>query len=468
VNWFGGLVSHPIDADILLGVEFFGFNEGCPIGLYISQNSGMDWRRLEGMEDAGQIGFDGGGTGFLYVKEQTKHTFTLYGSQDLGNRWETLYTDKDTEQYLFAVAPGQTGWVYLYNQLTGNLRLSQDFGKNWETIVTVKFPNTNSLVVAPDDPQKLWLGGNGLLASTDGGRTWTERSSGLGRRGIVLKSDPYHAGQLYFEYVDHYQSCSLYHSGDGGASWKNITSRDESCYLEFMPDGETILSTSSNGIAWTSKDSGKTWDFAFQLPEDALKVESHPLANTIFFAVNTDGDRWVSKDSGRTWISTELPAGPYDADIYTIDGQRIYLAGAPGDIIYSNDGGQNWATCSRHIGQIAKSDNLAIDHRDVDHVLIATWGKGVQRSTDGCQSWQNYNIGMAGRFINSIVFDPNTLDIVYAGTDSGAHISFNGGESWNQINEGLLGATVVYSIVVDKDSNVYAATPYGIFKLEGK
>jgi hypothetical protein len=26
----------------------------------------------------------------------------------------------------------------------------------------------------------------------------------------------------------------------------------------------------------------------------------------------------------------------------------------------------------------------------------------------------------------------------------------------------------VYSIVVDKDGNVYAATPYGIFKLEGK
>jgi hypothetical protein len=26
----------------------------------------------------------------------------------------------------------------------------------------------------------------------------------------------------------------------------------------------------------------------------------------------------------------------------------------------------------------------------------------------------------------------------------------------------------VYSIVVDKDSNVYAATPYGVFKLENK
>jgi photosystem II stability/assembly factor-like uncharacterized protein len=52
--------------------------------------------------------------------------------------------------------------------------------------------------------------------------------------------------------------------------------------------------------------------------------------------------------------------------------------------------------------------------------------------------------------------------------DSGAYVSFDGGKTWVQINNGLLGATVVYSIVVDKDNNVYAATPYGIFKLEGK
>jgi photosystem II stability/assembly factor-like uncharacterized protein len=48
------------------------------------------------------------------------------------------------------------------------------------------------------------------------------------------------------------------------------------------------------------------------------------------------------------------------------------------------------------------------------------------------------------------------------------YISFDGGKTWGQVNDGLLGATVVYSITVDKDSNVYAATPYGIFKLEGK
>lgn len=89
-------------------------------------------------------------------------------------------------------------------------------------------------------------------------------------------------------------------------------------------------------------------------------------------------------------------------------------------------------------------------------------------SDDGCQTWTPSNNGLSSLFVNTVVIDPNNPDIVYAGTDGGAYISFNGGQTWSEINDGLLGATVVYSIVVDKDSNVYAATPYGIFKLEGK
>jgi hypothetical protein len=71
-------------------------------------------------------------------------------------------------------------------------------------------------------------------------------------------------------------------------------------------------------------------------------------------------------------------------------------------------------------------------------------------------------------FVNTLARDPKNVNTIYAGTDGGAYVSFNGGQSWGQINDGLLGATVVYSIVVDPQSNVYAATPYGIFKLEKK
>mgnify|MGYP001769275189 CR=1 FL=1 len=68
--------------------------------------------------------------------------------------------------------------------------------------------------------------------------------------------------------------------------------------------------------------------------------------------------------------------------------------------------------------------------------------------------------------LNSIAFDPNNTGTIFAGTDAGVYISFDGAQTWGQLYDGLLGATVVYSIAVDKDSNVYAATPYGVFKLD--
>lgn len=42
--------------------------------------------------------------------------------------------------------------------------------------------------------------------------------------------------------------------------------------------------------------------------------------------------------------------------------------------------------------------------------------------------------------------------------NGGAYASF-GGVHWGEINGGLLGATVVYSIVVDPHGNGFVATP---------
>jgi photosystem II stability/assembly factor-like uncharacterized protein len=142
----------------------------------------------------------------------------------------------------------------------------------------------------------------------------------------------------------------------------------------------------------------------------------------------------------------------------------MYLT-ASYEMYYTNDEGSSWMPCTQII--TSQSDQvLGIDPRDNHHLYAATQGNGILTSTDGCQSWEQSNNGLGSLFVNAIVMDPNNPDIIYTGTDGGAYVSFNGGQTWGQINEGLLGAMVVYSIVVDKDGNVYAATPYGIFKLE--
>jgi len=112
------------------------------------------------------------------------------------------------------------------------------------------------------------------------------------------------------------------------------------------------------------------------------------------------------------------------------------------------------------------TDQLQSTRRDGNHVFVVENGV-IYESHDSCDTTEAFSTA-PGVSVNSVAFDPNKPDVVYAGTDGGAYVSFDGGQTWGQVNEGLLGATVVYSIAVDKDSNVYAATPYGIFKLEGK
>jgi hypothetical protein len=91
---------------------------------------------------------------------------------------------------------------------------------------------------------------------------------------------------------------------------------------------------------------------------------------------------------------------------------------------------------------------------------------------DGCenqgQTWRSRNRGLDNRYVNAIAIDPTDPDLLYTATDGGAYVSYDGGAQWSAINDGLLGATVVYDVEIDPNdpSKVYAATPYGVFLLE--
>jgi photosystem II stability/assembly factor-like uncharacterized protein len=181
----------------------------------------------------------------------------------------------------------------------------------------------------------------------------------------------------------------------------------------------------------------------------------------------------ISLDSGKSWNNTNISEELSEARFYfATDQKTIYAASihgwSPPRILRSTDG-TNWESCGEEIDSISSAaSRFAIDPNNSAIVYLATRGNGVYTSQDGCKSWQASKAGLDNQFINTVATDARNSNLVYAGTDSGAYISTDGGETWGQINDGLLGATVVYSIVVDKDSTVYATTPYGIFKLESK
>jgi photosystem II stability/assembly factor-like uncharacterized protein len=259
----------------------------------------------------------------------------------------------------------------------------------------------------------------------------------LGALKIELKLDPIIQTSLYAQ-ID---GCNEFNSTDSGSTWQNV--QNDACGWNYsMPrEGGQIAVDPNN-------------------PDKVYALYDRDQPPYIYF----------SDDGGKTWQESE---GMQD-----INGTRLIFENNPDGLIYavgdldisrSEDHGKTWTNCpDTNIWSSQADARMIIDPRDNQRLILATRGNGILISQSGCQSWEESNQGLGSMFVNTITADPNNPDTLYASTDSGAYISSDSGETWGQINDGLLGATVVYSIVVDSESNVYAATPYGIFKLESK
>jgi photosystem II stability/assembly factor-like uncharacterized protein len=242
---------------------------------------------------------------------------------------------------------------------------------------------------------------------------------------------------------------------------------------------------------YVSKDGGQTWELAtdigYYLIKDTKEQNLYRIGRGY-----TSGDgylvtwMWRSQDGGKSWTKVFTPdtisPGGAGGITLTAQGGLLYLGVGLWDETahhwesVSEDYGREWRTlkpprdpklCYGSTLQFIDAYRpMAIDPSDGNHVLVIDNGTLLE-SHDSCDTTSGFETA-PNTSMNSIAFDPNNSTTIYAGTDNGAYVSFDSGQTWNEINEGLTDTTVVYSIVVDKDSNVYAATPYGVFRLEGE
>ena len=463
-----GLAVNPLDGNVLYTAR------GCPEqgegGIYKSTDGGKTWT-IAGFESQ-QPDFFGlwiepseGKTLFVSVEGElwiSHDEGKTWAKTDAGNCHNLVFDRKDPSMVYCATSDNR-------------IMKTTDAGTKWSLLAEPNIGGLNTLTVSPQDSDTLFLGTWGLYLSTDGGKTWKEQGSGLSGRRIELKFDPQNASILYAEDTD----CALYRSTDGGHNWETVIT-NQGCGLAFDTGGTAMYRVARTGELFTSFDNGLTWSKKI-LPFDLREywhVAAHPFESGVLY-ISGGGQAppyiYYSEDAGQAWQAAE---GMVLTEVCGVtlffdhnQGNTVYGMDCGGGAFSSTDGGRHWTDLYDTEGKWmhAISDSrLLVDPRDGNHLVQATRGAGVLSSSDGGRNWTPVNQGIGSLFVHTLAQDSNSPDTVYAGTDGGAYISFNGGGSWNPINDGLLGATVVYSIVVDKDGNVYAATPYGIFKLESK
>ncbi|MDB6092562.1 MAG: glycosyl hydrolase, repeat [Verrucomicrobia bacterium] len=221
----------------------------------------------------------------------------------------------------------------------GTILRSDDYGSTWQKSVITGAANLNAVSFAPDN-QHGWAVGDEtqLLATTDGGQTWTIQSAASVASPInlldVLVLDARHViavgtggaaletldggdtwarrllvtGDSRFNRLSRGASGTLYLAGehgaalrsyDSGATWERLPVPTEKMLYGILPINERVLlayGANMSGHVFRSVDDGRSWSI--------ISLEKHTLRRTAMMTSNGRillDDRFVSRDAGRSF-----------------------------------------------------------------------------------------------------------------------------------------------------------------------
>lgn len=360
---------------------------------------------------------------------------------------------------------------------------TQDAGNSWFKVYDFPTKFIALIEVSAVSPETVYVGTQGFFISEGGGSQWQEHSQGIGsiRTDLLINSDN---SRFYLLERGSYNNNSGYgdrifrilHSKDEGRTWE-VFSEQYGLGLSFGP-GKTLYYSLDSGAILKFGDRWESELFGYY----GLKIYASPQKKNTLFSIDPNKSSWnnsdkpsplrISLDDGKTWQETN---GAFNVEninsklnlYFDHDQGNLVYATIENSIIRSKDSGHTWEACQPLTAELNHSEvALAIDPHNPDTVYATLQDAGLMISNDACKTWTTRNNGIADTRINSIAIIPSQPGVVYLATDAGAFISHDQGETWTQINDGLIGNTIVYSIAVDSLSNVYATTPFGIFKLE--
>jgi photosystem II stability/assembly factor-like uncharacterized protein len=337
--------------------------------------------------------------------------------------------------------------------------------------------NPNNLLAAAGYP---WgAASNGIYKSTDGGLTWSRRTSGLpsvmtmGRSILAYyQNNPavvYCGVAATLNAGAH--TIGIYRSGDGGDTWDVINNTvdifsEQSWYdmmLAVYPENSALLFAAGRYM-FRSTNSGYQWSqIGANVHVDYHECVFHPDDPSIVF-VGTDGGIFMSFTGGDSWEerNTDYVTHQYygfgNATIDTLcafggsqdNGTTRWLGSRDWDMVYGGDGGY-----------------CVIDWSN-DMTVYVEWQFGHHlRSTNGGNTFQNIQNGIAGDgpWVTPVIQDPFESNTLYTTAGAGQiYITTNRGDLWEPLGSPL--GAEVQSIAASPilQGRLYAARGSGIYR----
>lgn len=432
----------------------------------------------------------------------------LYRSDNGGKNWRLINPDRllraRSWYYMHIQAhPTDEESVYIMN---APLVQSTDNGKTFVNLNTPHGDN-HQIWVNPVQPEYMINANDGgANVSIDGGKNWSTQSNQPTAQFYRVNADNQFPYRIYGGQQDN-SSVSIPSRVDGGG----ISNEDffpvggcESAYSAFDPDDpKYVYSGCYQGIIeeWNAKTkqlkdvmaypfqglgtnpADVKYRFNWNAPIVASKHDPTVIyhgGNKVLKTTNR-GITWeeISDDLTRndsthiSWgggpITNEGAGGEIYHTIYYIAESphtpAVIYAGADDGLLHiTRNGGLTWGEITIPNVEEGMVNQIEVSPHDPATVYVAynrykfnDFTPHIFKSTNYGESWTRMVNGIdADAHVRVVREDPNQKDLLYAGTETGLYVSFDGGVKWNKFQQNL--PVVPITDLMIKDNDMIVAT----------
>jgi photosystem II stability/assembly factor-like uncharacterized protein len=485
-------------------------------GLYKSQDGGITWNKIhEGLPaELGKMAIavcrsDSDKVYALIESDSEKGLGGLFLSENGGKSWSRVSSDNRLIQRAWYyielfVDPKDENTVYV---LSAPALRSIDGGKTW-TNLDGPHGDYHDLWINPDNPKNMIIADDGgASVSFNFGKSWSLQNNMPTAQLYRINVDNQFPYRIYAGQQDNtslvMSSRELGSGGITNTSW-SASAGGESAFLAFNPDDPRyVLGGSYLGTIEVLDTKAKAGTNIMAAPIQYLARETKDMkyrfnwnAPIIWSKHEPDtyyhGAQYLlrTRDMGKSWteVSQDLTrnekekqgkgGGPYTNEAvgaenygtlsYVLESPHekgVIWTGSDDGLVYiTKDGGKNWQNVTPTGLQECLINAIEVSPHDPATAYIATTRykfndhtPGLYKTKDYGKTWTNISYGIPKNAFTRVVREDETRkDLLFAGTETGLYISWNGGKEWSpfQLN---LPVTPITDLKVHQ-GNLIAAT----------
>ena len=349
-------------------------------------------------------------------------------------RWRNIGPFRAGRTRAIAGVPSQPNVFYMA-QVNGGVFKTTDYGRTWQPIFDDQPTGSiGAIAVSISNPDIVYVGsgeglhrpdlsiGDGIYKSTDAGKTWVHLGLREGQQIPQIAVDPGNPDRVFVAVGGHpfgpNEERGIFRSLDGGKTFEKVLYRDEN-----TGGGDVQVDPTNSDVVYAS-----LWE-----------SREGPWENSTWNGTN--GGIFKSTDGGKSWnqLRKGLPDKMVQANLAISPSSPGTLLATVKTLVTSNifrseDGGESWVPTTddaRPAAGIGGGELPIVKFDPKNPAIVYSTSIVCWKSINEGKTWEGWRGAPGGDDYQNIWINPDNPNIVLLGSDQGAVVTVNGGQSWS-------------------------------------